>query len=197
MQNQWIAGVFLAGLVAFCPAVAATEEISAKLLEEAKAKASHIERLISAAKEGDAESQYELARMIFEKSEPSRSVDEAALMWFRRAAQQGHLGAQWEVCEMYRRLAVNRYTPNEDKEEGFRERVKKYKIHALAWDRVLVRSKGEETIEFYNDRKYIRSELLSGHMTDDEVAEAERLSRKFEREIKRRSGKKERVRKNT
>ena len=29
-----------------------------------------------------------------------------------RAARQGHLGAQWELCDMYRRLAVNRYTPN-------------------------------------------------------------------------------------
>ena len=90
---------------------------------------------------------------------------------------------------MYRRLAVTRYTPNEDKEGGFSERAKRYKIHALAWDRVLVRIKGEETIEFYNDRKYIRSELLSGHMTDDEVAEAEWLSREFEREIKRKPGK--------
>jgi TPR repeat protein len=189
MQNQWIAGVVLAGLMFFCPAVASTEESSAKLLEAAKAKVSHIERLISSAKAGDAESQYKLARMIFEKSESSRSVDEAALTWFRRAAQQGHLGAQWEVCEMYRRLAVNRYTPNEDKEKGFSERAKKYKIHALAWDRVLVRSKGDETIEFYNDRKYIRSELLSSRMTDDEVAEAERLSREFEREIKRKSRK--------
>ena len=188
MKNQWIAGVILAGQMAIWPAVAATEEGSAKLLEEARAKVSHIERLISAAKEGNAESQYELARMIFEKSEPSRSVDEAALMWFLRAAQQGHLGAQWKVCDMYRRLAVNRYTPNEDKEEGFSERAKKYKIHALAWDRVLVRSKGEETIEFYNDVKYTRSELLSGHMTDDEVAEAERLSREFEHEIARRGG---------
>lgn len=188
MQNQWIAGVVLAGLTFFCPAVASTEESSAKLLEAAKAKVSHIERLISSAKEGDAESQYKLARMIFEKSESSRSGDEAALMWFRRAAQQGHLGAQWEVCDMYRRLAVNRYTPNEDKEKGFSERAKKYKIHALAWDRVLVRSKGEETIEFYNDRKYTRLELLSARMTDDEVAEAERLSREFEREIARRGG---------
>ena len=186
MQNQWIAGVVLAGLMFFCPAVAITEEISAKLLEEAKAKVSHIERLISAAKEGNAESQYELARMIIDKSERSRSVDEAALVWFLRAAQQGHLSAQWAVCEMYRRVAVNRYTPNEEKEEGF---VKKYKIHALAWDRVLVRSKGEETIEFYNDIKYTRSERLRGHMTDDDVAEAERLSREFEREIKRRSEK--------
>lgn len=189
MQKQWIAGVVLAGLMFFCPAVASTEEFSAKLLETAKAKVSHLERLISSAKEGDAESQYKLARMIFEKSESSRSVDEAALMWFRRAAQQGHLGAQWEVCDMYRRLAVNRYTPNEDQEEGFSERAKKYKIHALAWDRVLVRSKGEETIEFYNDRKYTRLELLSSRMTDDEVAEAERLSREFEREIKRKPGK--------
>jgi len=185
MQNQWIAGVVLAGLMFFCPAVASTEESSAKLLEAAKAKVSHIERLISSAKEGDAESQYKLARMIFEKSESSRSVDEAVLMWFLRAAQQGHLSAQWEVCDMYRRLAVNRYTPNEEKEEGFSERAKKYKIHALAWDRVLVRRKGEETIEFYNDRKYTRLELLSSRMTDDEVAEAERLSREFEREIKR------------
>ena len=116
--------------------------------------------------------------MIFEESEASAIVDQAALVWFLRAAQQGHLGAQWEVCEMYRRVAATRYTPNDEKEEGFGEKVKYAKIHALAWDRVLVRSKGEETIEFYNDRKYIRSEILSGHMTADEVAEAERLSRR-------------------
>lgn len=189
MQHHWIARVFLAGLVAFCPAVASTEEISAKLLEAAEAKVSHIERLISSAKEGDAESQYKLARMIFEESEASAIVDQAALVWFLRAARQGHLGAQWEVCEMYRRVAENRYTPNDEKVEDFGEKVKNAKVHALAWDRVLVRSKGEETIEFYNDRKYARSELLSGYMTDDEVAEAERLSRKFEREINRKSGK--------
>ena len=118
MQKPWIVGVILAGALAVCPAVEAEENVSGKLLEAAKAKVSHIERLISSAKAGDAESQYKLARMIFEKSESSRSVDEAALTWFRRAAQQGHLGAQWEVCQMYRRLAVNRYTPNEDKEEG-------------------------------------------------------------------------------
>lgn len=191
MQSQWtvIAAVSVALSLGPDAVAADQEQISQKLLEQAKAKVASMERLISAAKEGNAESQYELGRMIFEESEPSAGVDEAALVWLLHAAQQGHLSAQWMVCEMYRRVADNRYTPNDEKEEGFGEKVKKAKVHAYAWDRVLVRSKGEETIEFYNNEKYTRVELLSGHMTNDEVAEAERLSREFEREIQRRSAK--------
>lgn len=186
MKSQWTVIVAVSAALSLGPdAVAADQEqISQRLLEQAKAKVAGIERLISSAQEGNAESQYELARMIFEESEASANVDEATLVWSLRAAQQGHRGAQWMVCEIYDRVASTRYTPNDEKEEGFREKVKKAKIHALAWDRVLVRSKGEETIEYYNDVKYTRRELLSSHMTDDEVAEAERLSREFEREIK-------------
>ncbi len=49
MQKQWIAWVVLAGVLALCPAVEAGEQISAKLLEEARAKAANKEEPILSA----------------------------------------------------------------------------------------------------------------------------------------------------
>lgn len=193
MQIQWIAGVVLAVLMAFCPAVAATEEISAKLLEEAKAKVSHIERLISAAKEGNATAQFDLGLMIgregrkyvnrqiekipnrdFNKSNLAgiksqlRDVEEAAVEWFLRAAYQGHEDAQWLVSVRYEDFDI---------------------VKAYAWNRFLFRKNGRDTISNRNGFEKPRGEWLRAEMTVGQVAEAEHLSRQIEREIKRRSEK--------
>jgi len=164
-------------------------EASTKLLEKAQAKVTKIERLISAAEEGEADSQYRLAVMAFEELESSRSSDEAVLSWYLRAARQGHLRAQWKASELYRRLASNSYVPNEQEQAGFKEKATEYRIQALAWDRVLVRAKGEETIEYYNDVKYIRRDLLTSSLTKNEVERAEALSLEFELAIRKRKEK--------
>ena len=192
MKNQWIAGVILATLMALCPAVAAAEKISVKLLEEAKAKASHIERLISAAKQGDPTAQFDLGLMIgregrkyvnkqiekipnrdFNKSNLAgiksqlREVEEAAVEWFLRAAYQGHEDAQWLVSIRYQDFDI---------------------VKAYAWNRFLFRKNGRDTISNRNGVEKPRGEWLRAEMTADQIAEAEHLSRQIEREIARRGG---------
>lgn len=192
MEKKWISWMLLAGALALCPAVEAAEQISAKLLEEAKAKVSHIERLISAAKEGNAESQFRLGLMIgregrtyvnrqiekipnrdFNESNLAgiksqlREVEEAAVEWFLRAAYQGHEDAQWFLSLRYEDFDI---------------------VKAYAWNRFLFRKNGRDTISNRNEVEKPRGEWLRAKMTADQVAEAEHLSHQIEREIARRGG---------
>ncbi len=195
MQNQWAPLAFFAGALFLGPAAAEAQEeqISAKLLEEAKAKVVDIERLISAAKEGDAKAQFDLGTMIAQDGPhyvrknmsrenreryytAHREIGAAALVLFLRSARQGHLPAVWRVPDLFRtRSSIHK---------GCLTTQTKYLVQALAWDRVLFRMTGEEVVEYHNDIEYIRRELLEGRLTDDQVAEAKRMSREIEREIK-------------
>ena len=192
MEKKWISWMLLAGALALCPAVEAAEQISAKLLEEAKEKVDHIERLIASAEKGDAEAQFRLGLMIgregrtyvnrqiektphrdFNKSNLAgiksqrREVEEAAVEWFLRAAYQGHEDAQWLVSVRYEDFDI---------------------VKAYAWNRFLFRKNGRDTISNRNGVKKPQGEWLRAEMTDEQVAEAEHLSRQIEREIARRSG---------
>ena len=188
MQKQWVASMVLAGALVVCPTVEAAEvaevaeNISAQLLKKAERKVERIVGLITLAKSGNDVAQYELGRMIVEESrEYGEAGAHAALEWFLRAARQGHSQAQWYVSYLYHLMS---FDPDSKNGEN-------YRVRALAWDRVLVRKKGQETIDYRKGIKHKRSELLRGHLTDDQVTEAERLSHEFEREIKRRPGKEE------
>ena len=185
MQKQWVASMVLAGALVVCPTVEAAEvaeKISAQLLKKAERKVERIVGLITLAKSGNDVAQYELGRMIVEEGrEYGEAGAHAALEWFLRAARQGHSQAQWYVSYLYHLMSFDPDSKN----------AENYRVRALAWDRVLVRKKGQETIDYRNGIKHKRSELLRGHLTDDQVTEAERLSHEFEREIKRRPGKEE------
>ena len=89
------------------------------------------------------------------------------------------------IPDLYRKIGITRAHP------GDGPALKEYRILVYAWDRVLVRKVGRESIEYYNDIKYTRKDLMQSQMTDDQVAEAERLSRQIESEIQRGSGEKQ------
>lgn len=179
MQGPWTVGVVLAGALALCPAVESAEQISAKLLEEAKAKAVIIERLISDAKEGDAQSQFllgimvakdgrEYVKKIAEKTNTSseaaiREVQDASVEWLLRAAYQDHEGAQWLLSVYYEDFDI---------------------VKAYAWNRLLFRKNGRDGISNRNGIKKPQGKWLLAEMTADQVAEAKRLSREIERKIK-------------
>lgn len=184
MQKQWIVGVVLAAALAVCPVVGACEQISDKLLKEAKEKVLHIERLISKAKEGDAVAQFDLGIMILNEGpkyvmreigrqhmpdEDSikaalKEVDDASLEWLLRAAMQDHDLAQWVVAKRYEQTDI---------------------VRAYAWNLVQVR-KGRNPTSTRDGVERTRAEWMLDKMSQNQVAEAERLSRELERSIKRR-----------
>ena len=182
MQKLWIALMALAGALVVCPTVEAAEvaeKISAQLLKKAERKVDRIEGLITLAKSGNDVAQYELGRMIVEEGrEYGEAGAHAALEWFLRAARQGHSQAQWYVSYLYQLMSFDPDSKN----------TENYRVRALAWDRVLVRKTGQETIDYRKGIKHKRSKLLLSQMTDYQVEEAERLSREIESEIQRGSG---------
>ena len=186
MGKQWMSCVALVGALALGPAVEGKKKISIKLLEEAKAKVAHIEGLIASAQKGDAEAQYDLGVMISNEGPkyirrtsdgfdpaPYKEVDATALDWTLRAARQGHEMALWRLPILYR---------------GTGDLVQAY-----AWNIVFLRqSNKKHHIVYDGGVETTRGALLREKMTDDQVAEAERLSYEIEREIKGRSGEKAR-----
>ncbi|MDE2758445.1 MAG: hypothetical protein OXU26_00350 [Acidobacteriota bacterium] len=182
MKRHWVICVVLAVSPVLCPAVEA-EEVSGKLLRQALAKVAHIENLISAANEGDAESQFQLGMMISSEGRERaikeldklhrphasvikalfQEVEDAALEWWLRAAWQGHDLAQMRVAKTYERTDI---------------------VRAYAWYLVQVR-KGAEVTSTRNGVTMTTTEWLLEKMTDDQVAKAEQVSREIEQKIKR------------
>ena len=184
MEKKWTSWMLLAGALALCPAVEAAEQISAKLLEEAKAKVDHIERLIASAEKGDAEAQFRLGIMLqrdgriyvrreagkrgsYPDSAALREVQKAAVEWLLRSAYQGHEDAQWLVSVRYEDLDI---------------------VKAYAWNRFLFRKNGRDTTSNRGGVEKPRGEWLRAEMTADQIVEAEHLSRQIEHEIARRGG---------
>ena len=181
MQNKWIKGVVLGVALIVCPAVEGAERISARLLQEAKAKVVEIESLISAAQEGDADSQFALGLMIEHEGRKlavrdierkpypdaasiktaTEEIEASSMEWFLRAAKQGHGAAQWAVAGRYEDVDI---------------------VQAYAWYLVQVRQGGESSSTRGGITKSTGEWMLE-KMSSFQVVEAERLSRKLEREI--------------
>lgn len=186
MQKERIAFGILVGVLALCVAGKAGEKVTDRLLEKSREKLNRMQQMIADAKSGNAQALFKLGTMILEEGREFDLVDTDALEFFLEAAVQGHNASQYHVSILYQRMASNHKSRG-----GCPSTAKRFSVQALAWQRVLVRSTGRETIEYVGGMKHARSELLRGHMTEDQIAEAERLSHEFEREIKRRLGKEE------
>ena len=150
-------------------------------LEQARANAANIERLISAAKKGDAQSQFllgilvardgrdyvrrmaEKTNTVAEAAKALREVQEAGVEWLLRAAYQGYEEAQWLVSIHYDDFDF---------------------VKAYAWNRFLFRKNGRDGIKNRNGIKKPQGKWLLAEMTADQMAEAERMSRDIERKIK-------------
>jgi len=59
-----------------------------------------LEKTKKAAEQGDADAQYELARM-YECGQGASQNDQQAVLWYRGAAEQGHINAQYMLGRMY------------------------------------------------------------------------------------------------
>lgn len=182
-MNSVCMGMVVATILAFCPAVAA-EKVSGRLLQEAKAKASHIEKLIAEATQGDPKAQYQHADLIWREGarqvldRMSRQikgvnpesvkaalveVKDAELKWLLRAAHQGLVQAQWRVVILY-----------ENKGDH---------VSAYAWNRLLFRKHKVDSVFNRDGVEKPAGEWLRDKMTTDQITEAERLSREIERKL--------------
>lgn len=195
MPNRWAPFAFFAGALILGPAaaVAQQEQISAMLLKEAKEKVTHIERLISAANEGEPMAQFDLGMMIDREGRryvnrqmeemsiadakksnfagirsQLKEVQEAAMEWYLRTALQGHDLAQWTLSRKYEHTDL---------------------VRAYAWNRILYRKRGRDATSMRSGVEKPLPDRLLKKMTDEQVAEAERLSNRIVREIERRGGK--------
>ena len=107
-----------------------------------------------AAEQGDADAQYNLGLM-YDRGEGVPEDDAEAVRWFHKAAEQGDAGAQFLLGLMY------------DTGHG----VKEDDIQAYAWISVAA-AQGVENAKEVKD-------ILTGEMTRAEIAEAQKLSRKY------------------
>ena len=107
-----------------------------------------------AAEQGHALAQNNLGFM-YSRGEGVPEDDAEAVRWYRQAAEQGHVSAQYNLGAMY---ANGEGVPEED-------------IKAYAWISIAA-AQGAE-----NAKK--AKEILTGEMTRVEIAEAQKLSRKY------------------
>ena len=195
MQKPWAVGVVLAVALALCPAVEA-EQISAKLLEEAKERAANLERLISAAKQGDAEAQFDLGVMIsregrgYVNREAQRnqhhSQSNRELAWKIRdlaAIKAAYKEVQEAELEWFLRAALQGH----DAAQWMLIRRYEYTdiVRAYAWNRIQFRKHGRDGTSRRDGVEKPMADRLRTKMTDDQVAEALELSHQLEREIQR------------
>ena len=107
-----------------------------------------------AAEQGDALSQYSLGFM-YARGNGVPEDDAEAARWYRQATEQGHAAAQQNLGTMY---AYGEGVPEDD-------------IQAYAWISIAA-AQGAENAKNAKER-------LTGEMTRAEIAEAQKLSRKY------------------
>ena len=107
-----------------------------------------------AAEQGDADAQAVLGFM-YANGEGVPEDDAEAARWYRQAAEQGHANAQARIGAMY---AMGEGVPEND-------------IQAYAWISIAA----AQSVEYAKKAK----EILTGEMTRAEIAEAQKLSRKY------------------
>lgn len=201
MEKKGTSWMLLVGALLLASAAAAEEEkrvesverFSTKLLAEAEKEVGRIVGLMHRSLDGNAKAQYELGTLILEEGPTyirknvsredregyyaaHREVDTAALKWMVRSARQGHGPAVSRVTDLYLKIVSDHRVSATTQ--------KKYLVQAFAWDKVLFRMTGVERVTYHSDIKFSIREVLEARMTDDQVAEAERLSHQIEREIK-------------
>lgn len=113
-----------------------------------------ITRLLAAAEQGDAGSQFILGDM-YAKGERVPKDDAEAVRWYRKAAEQGDSGAQSHLGAMY---VIGEGVPEDD-------------VQAYAWLSIAV-AQGNETA------KELRN-AIKDRMTPEQIAKAQDLSREY------------------
>ena len=143
-----------------------------------------------AAEQGHVDAQYNLG-FLYDIGEGVPEDDSEAERWYRKSAEQGYVLAQYNLGIKY----ANGYGVPEDDAEAVRwYRKAAEQGHAVAqYDLGVIYDKGEgvpeDDIQAYawislvsaQDAEFIKNvkERLTGEMTSAEIAEAQKLSRKY------------------
>ena len=180
METKWgvwmVVSVLVGTPMAFGGADPKTGTVAEQILEESEDSVKQIKTVIENARQGNPESQYQLGMMIKDKAYKAGGVARAeamleALTWFTRAAEQDNYMAHMALHHLY----SAKYPPAYSFMTNY--------VLSYAWLKIAMDKGVSSTTNGQPSDKVLRKK-----MTDDQVAEAEHLSRQIEREIARRGG---------